>query len=113
MSATVTIEDPQGLINTLQTRVKQLEGQVENERDRQTQSLPGEVRQVLKLLRLHGVILLHVGASEFKGVRAELEENPVVRDALDQTWSLANAPVPEEVKNAFRVAANNGMDRWF
>lgn len=113
MRTTLMIEDPQGLINTLQTRVTQLEAQVERERARQAHDLPGEVKEVLKSLRRHGVILLHIGAAELKDVRAEVEANPVLREALDQAWPLANAPVSDEVKNAFQVAANNGMDRWF
>lgn len=110
MNAIVNIEDPSGVINTLQGRVKQLEAQLEQERSNQPQRVANALRDALKHFRLHGLILLDLGACDFK---KEYVENQILREAVDQAWPLANAPVAEEVKTAIRVAANNGMNRWF
>jgi hypothetical protein len=109
MNAIVNIEDPSGVINTLQARVKQLEAQLEQERANQPQRLASAVGDALKHFRLHGLILLDLGACDFKKVDVE---NRVLREAVDQAWPLANAPVAGEVKTAIRVAADNGMNRW-
>lgn len=110
MNAIVNIEDPSGVINTLQARVKQLEAQLEQDRSSQPQRIANAVGDALKHFRLHGLILLDLGACDFK--KAHVEDS-VLREALDQAWPLANAPVAEEVKTAIRVASNNGMNRWF
>jgi hypothetical protein len=112
MSQIIEIEDPQGVISALQARIEQLEGQAERDRQWHADSLPGAVRDTLKHLRAHGVILLYLGSDDPAEVRNRVSNYPASREALDQAWPLATAPVANEVKDALRTAANNGMDRW-
>jgi hypothetical protein len=113
MNAVVKIEDQEGVKNTLQARIKELEGQVQYERERNALTLPDEVREAVKRLRLHGVILLHVGAQDIPSLANELAPNPILRDVIDLVWPLSTAPVSPDVKQALHVAANYGNNRWF
>lgn len=113
MSAVVKIEDPEGLINTLQARTKQLEEQLQFERERHAHNLPDEIAQAVKSLRLYGVIVLYVGDQDRTTLAKELSPNPVLRGVVDQVWSLSGAPVAPEVKDAIKAAANFGMNRWY
>ena len=113
MNAVVKIKDPEGLINTLQARIKQLEGQLQFERERYAQNLPDEIAQAVKSLRLYGVIVLHVGDQDRATLVKELSPNPVFRAVVGQVWSLSGVPVAPEVRDAIKAAANYGMNRWY
>lgn len=113
MATTVQLDDPQGIINSLQERIKQLEGELARERQHPLDILPGAITDTLKYVRGHyGVILLHVGREELTKVR-QWAERPAERAALDQAWNLASAPLSDEIKAALRLAADYGDNRWY
>ncbi|MYM92395.1 hypothetical protein [Duganella vulcania] len=112
MSAIVNIEDPEGLINTLQARIKLLERQIENERQDRAAHRPMEIGEAVKRLRMHGVIPLHIGDQDRAKLAEELTANPLFADVVDQVWLLSAAPVRPEVKDAIKIAAEHGMNRW-
>lgn len=112
MNAIVNIEDPEGVINTLQARIKLLERQIENERQCRADDRPMEIGEAVKRLRMHGVIPLHIGDQDRAMLASELAENPLFADVVDQVWLLSAAPVAPEVKDALKAAANHGMNRW-
>ncbi len=112
MNAIVNIEDPEGLINTLQARIKLLERQIEIGRQHRIEDHPMEIGEAVKRLRLHGIIPLHVGDQDCAELASELAENPSFSRVADQVWMLSAAPVSPEVKDAIKTAANYGMSRW-
>lgn len=112
MNAIVNIEDPEGLINTLQAQIKLLERQIENERKYRAEDRPMEIGEAVKRLRMHGVIPLHIGDQDRGKLREELAVNPLFADVVDQVWLLSAAPVVQEVKDAIKIAADHGMNRW-
>lgn len=112
MTTTVQLDDPQGVINSLQARITLLERQLESERRRQLDGLPDAIRHTLKVMRRHGMIFLYLGDRTLTEVSEQVANYPAMYAALDQAWSLASAPVPEDVKTALRTAANYGADRW-
>ncbi|MCZ4258695.1 hypothetical protein [Sulfitobacter sp. G21635-S1] len=69
---------------------------------------------VVRRLRLHGTILIHVAGDLPKYQAAVRGEGlaGVGEDLISQTWDLENAPFPDDVKAAVREACNNGMSRW-
>jgi len=112
MTTTVQIDDPQGVINSLQARIVQLEGQIQYLRQSEVEGHATAVHAVLKSLRAHGVILLHLGVEDISKARERTEQYPLERVAMDQVWPLASAPVSADVKTALQKAANYGMNRW-
>lgn len=112
MIATDKIEDPEGLINTLQARVKQLERQLQNELEYHAQPRPGEFANAIKSLRLHGLILLHVGDQDGQQLQEQLAQHPQLREVIDVVWPLSSAPVAPGVREALKVASNRGNTRW-
>jgi hypothetical protein len=117
MSTTIQVDDPQGLINSLQERIKELEGQLAYARKRDSEKslddLAGAMHDTLKSVRgRYGVILLHVGREDFSKVREDAR-NPAERVVLNQTWRLASAPLPDDAKTALQIAAAYGDNRWF
>lgn len=113
MATTVQLDDPQGVINSLQARVAQLEQQIKYEREKHPGSRAEAVHEVLKSIRAHGVILLHLGVDDVTKVREQVARYPLDRVAMDHVWPLASAPVSQGVKDALQNAANYGMDRWY
>jgi hypothetical protein len=107
----VSIENPGAVINSLQRRIEQLEAQLSAAREYNAQAVPSVVGDAIKRLRLHGVILLQLGSTNAPMER-ELNENALLDAAYRQVWMLDRAPVAQDVKEAIRTAANNGMDRW-
>lgn len=107
----VSVDNPGAVINVLQTRIEQLEGQLRAEREAQLQALPDAIESTIKRLRLYGVILLQLGPTD-DALRSEQHGNAALGAALGQSWMLDQAPVASEVKEAIRVAANNGISRW-
>jgi len=112
MNAIVKIEDPEGLINTLQAQIKLLERQIEKERQYRADDRAMEIAEALKRLRMHGVIPLHIGDQDRAMLSNELMSNPLFTNVADQVWLLSAAPVAQEVKDALMNAANHGMNRW-
>lgn len=108
----MNIEDPEGLINTLQARIKLLERQIENERQYRAEDRPMEVGEAIKRLRMHGVIPLHIGDQDRGKLKEELATNPLFADVVDQVWLLSAAPVAQAVKDAIKIAADHGLNRW-
>lgn len=114
MPTTIELDDPQGVINSLQSRIAELEHQVVSERARGAVLFPAAIEDVVKHLRLHSVILLHVGESEFNNNKRRdvLSISPALHLAIDQVWQLHRAPLTLQVKDQIRIAANNGVNRW-
>lgn len=112
MNAIVNIEDPEGLINTLQARIKLLERQIENDRQHRADDLAMMIGEAVKRMRMHGVIPLHIGDQDRAKLSEELAANPLFPYVVDQVWLLSTAPVAPEVKAAIKIAADHGMNRW-
>lgn len=112
MTEIIEIADPQGVINSLQARIAQLERALEHERQRELAIGCEAIHGTLKSVRKHGVILLHLGLEDLNRVREHVVKYPFDRVTMEHAWPLASAPVPPDVKTALREAANYGMDRW-
>lgn len=69
---------------------------------------------VVRRLRLHGTILLHVAGDLPKYEAAVRGEGlaGICEDLISQTWNLENAPIPDDMKAAVKEACNNGTSRW-
>lgn len=107
------LQDPIAVINSLQSRIGQLERQLQMERIAAQEKYPLMVSESVRRLRLHGIIALNVRATNFDKLREEVRKSsPCLIDSIEEVWHLQNAPVPEEVKAALFAAANGGMDRW-
>jgi hypothetical protein len=112
-SATPELQDPIAVINTMQSRIGQLERQLQKEREAAQNQYEQVVHDSVRRLRLHGVIPLYVGAEDFDKVRADVRRSsPLLVSAMEETWLLQSAPVPEAAKSALFAAANHGMNRW-
>ncbi|WP_426172552.1 hypothetical protein [Pseudoduganella sp. R-34] len=109
---TAQIADPHGVINSLQARIRQLEAQVDRERAHHIEDVTLIIGEVIKSLRAHGIILLHVGRQGMEVLNNELATRPILGDLVDQVWPLSQAPVSPSVKDALRAASNFGNDRW-
>lgn len=97
---TAQIQEQEQIISCLK---KQLRAAEENSAD-----------NVVRRLRHHGTILLHVAGDmqKYEGsVRAEGLKR-VGEDLVSQTWDLDSAPLAEDVKVAVKSACNNGLYRW-
>jgi hypothetical protein len=112
MDTIVRIEDPEGLINTLQAQINRLERQIESERQNRADDLPMEIAEAVKRLRMHGIIPLYIGDQDRAALTSELASNPLFSHMVNQVWLLSAAPVTPAVKEAVKIAANHGMDRW-
>lgn len=107
------LQDPIAVINTMQSRIAQLEQQLRMERTATQDNYRSVVNDSVRRLRLHGIIALNVRDTDFDKLREEVRKSsPCLIDAIEEVWHLQNAPVPEEVKAALFAAANGGMDRW-
>lgn len=107
------LEDPIGVINSLQIRVQNLERELALERQRCVESNVIYMANCLKYLRLHGVISMHVGAQEFSATRdAILSRDPQLSPVMDQVWELSRAPLDDSVKSAIATATDHGNTRW-
>lgn len=97
---TAQIQEQEQIISSLK---KQLRSAEENSAD-----------YVVRRLRLHGTILLHVAGDMSKyesSVRAE-GLGRIGEDLISQTWGLDSAPLSDSVKAAVKAACNNGLYRW-
>ena len=107
----ILIERPGAVIDSLQERIDQLEAHLRAEREYQATATPGAVADVIRRLRLHGVILLQLGPTT-GSMERELNENPALNAAYSEVWMLDAAPLDQDAKVAIREAANHGMVRW-
>lgn len=113
MSTTPQLQNPIAVINTLQSRIDQLERQLQMERAAAQNKYEQVVNEAVRRLRLHGVIPLYVGAEDFDKVRADVRRSsPVLVSAMEEVWLLQNAPVPASARSVLFSAANHGMNRW-
>lgn len=107
------LEDPYGVINSLQRRIQGLEWQVDRERGFMSAELTGVIGESIKTLRAHSIIPLYVGSQEFAvGMKALQGREPMLQYAAEQVWNLDRAPLSDKAKDELRKAANFGMDRW-
>lgn len=111
MATTIELDDPTGIINSLQARVQQLEGQIEAQRNEHSQAIAEAVGSTIKRLRMHGVILLDLNDSDMPR-HSELLLDAVINSAYEQAWKLDRAPLSIDIKEAVRKAANGGSSRW-
>lgn len=112
-SATPKLQEPIAVINTLQSRIDQLERQLQMERAAAQDKYEQVVNDAVRRLRLHGVIPLYVGDEDFDKVRADVRRSsPLLVSAMEEVWLLQSAPVPESARSVLFSAANHGMNRW-
>lgn len=112
-STTPELQDPIAVINTMQFRIGQLERQLQAERAAAQENYEQVINDAVRRLRLHCVIPLYVGTEDFDKVRSDVRKSsPLLISALEETWLLQSAPVPETAKSALLAAANHGMNRW-
>ncbi len=104
-------KDLAGIINILEAHIQQLDGEIRTERSNLTRKLAGLVGDTIKRLRLHGVILLQLGGAS-EQMRREQREDAALDAAHSQVFILEQAPLSQDIKNAVRGAANNGLNRW-
>ncbi|OBY26766.1 hypothetical protein [Leisingera sp. JC1] len=98
----------------LTERIQDQERIISNLRERLQAAEENSADYVVRRLRLHGTILLHVAGDmqKYEGsVRAEGLKR-VGEDLISQTWDLDSAPLAEDVKVAVKSACNNGLYRW-
>jgi hypothetical protein len=93
----------------LQDRViAELQGELQRARE-------VSVERMLGQLRLREAVLLYVGQDVEKligDLDAEFRGHDAVRAVSNSLFVLDNAPVPSEMREAIRTAANHGMNRW-
>ena len=110
---TSELQDPIAVINTMQSRIDQLKRQLQAERAAAQGNYEKVVNDAVRRLRLHGVIPLYVGVEDFDQVRSDVRKSsPLLIGAIEETWLLHSAPVPDTAKSALLAAANHGMNRW-
>ncbi|NSY40704.1 hypothetical protein [Leisingera sp. ANG59] len=98
----------------LTERIQEQERIISNLRERLQAAEENSADYVVRRLRLHGTILLHVAGDMPKyesSVRAEGLER-MGEDLISQTWDLDSAPLADDVKAAVKSACNNGLYRW-
>lgn len=110
-----TLENPTGVINSMQSRIDALVEQLAaTERLLEEERLkPVPVTPALRRLRLFGVMTLYVG----EGGRDHLEQqlakhSPELLDCLDAFWYLENAPVSDQAMHEFGMFAKAGMFKF-
>jgi hypothetical protein len=112
-STTLKLQDPIAVINSMQSRIDQLDRQLQAERAAAQGNYEKVIYDAVRRLRLHGVIPLYVGAEDFEQVRSDVRKSsPLLISAMEETWLLQSAPVPDTAKSALFAAANHGMNRW-
>lgn len=117
MSEKVAIENPGKVINVLTARVSQLEGQLDFQLAENRRAAPERYADLLRWMRMRAVIPLYVGPQDEESIRkdfvgGELISDEAAQKVFEQVWYLDRAPVPRDVKEALRKAANNGMSRF-
>lgn len=113
MKSDLVLENPTGVINSLQARIQQLERQHELEAESVLQNHELRMVDCLNYLRAHGIISLYVGRQEFdKTCEAILRSDSTLGAVMDAVWDLSKAPIAESVKLAILDAADQGNTRW-
>lgn len=106
---------PDVVIETLTEKIQR--------QDRFIAKLEGELRRareasvdrMLGQLRLREAVLLYVGHDADKLISeldAEFRGHDAVHAVSSSLFVLDKAPVPTEVREAIRKAANHGMNKW-
>lgn len=72
------------------------------------------VHEMLGQLRLREALLLYVGrdADVFMQQLGEAFGEDIARSVSSSLFVLDNAPLPREIREAIRGAADHGMNRW-
>lgn len=108
------IADPGAVINALQERITQLQGELRVQEIAADNDQSKRLHDGLRRLRLHGVIPLYVGNLSRDELRREIgSSSPELGDAFQELWWLDAAPVPDDVRESISAAARNGMSRWY
>lgn len=112
-TAIEALDDPIGVINSLQVQINDLEGWLRRASEAARYADVENLADGLRRLRLHGVIPLYVGPMDMAALQTEVAStSPELSAILDQVWMLSAAPVALEVRNSLAIAAGNGMSRW-
>ena len=99
------------LIKQLTLRVAQLENALRSERAQAPEHVAEAIPDVLNHLRLHGIVLVHLGEGFAKNKRDALKSD-AARAAINAAWNLSQAPLPAAIIEQVRLAADCGMKRW-
>lgn len=88
--------------------IAELQGELQRAREASVERMLGQLRQ-------REAVLLYVGHDVEKligDLDTEFRGHDAVRVVSNSLFVLDNAPVPSEMREAIRKAANHGMNRW-
>lgn len=107
------IDFPSEVINSLQQRINQLEGQIERLKREQDDGLALEVSNALRRLRFHGVVPLLVAPGGIDKLAEDVSKySPVLSKAVHEVWPVETSSLQASTIADIMATANNGMSRW-
>lgn len=109
---TISGEEAAQVIATLNLRVAMLTSQARQAQEDEPRRAASMVRDALRLLRMHGVILIRNGEVSEEAILQRVSGNQVATAALDEAWNLDRAPLPGPVIAQIREATAGGMNRF-
>lgn len=109
---TISGEDAAQVIATLNQRVETLAAEARQAYEDEPGRAASMVRDALRLLRMHGVILIRSGEVSEEAVMQSVSGNRVAMAAMDEAWNLDMAPLPGPVVAQIREAMAGGMNRF-
>lgn len=108
------IDSPSEVINSLQQRINQLEGQVEFMKRKTEDDLELELSNALRRLRLHGVVPLLVAPGGIDKLAEDISRSsPVLRKAVLEVWPVETLSLQASTIADLMATAKNGTNRWY
>jgi len=107
----ISAEVAASVIRQLTQQVSQLELELGGEAQRLAEHVVQAVPEILKALRLHGLVLMNTNPGHAADLEQSLSNRPAALAALDQAWNLDRAPLEPAVIEQVRVAFNGGNYR--
>lgn len=102
------------VIKTLTDKIEQQERTIADLRVELERVRQASIDTMLGQLRLREAVLLYIGQDTdcFAKTIAELFGKDAAWAVMTSLFVLDNAPVEPNVREAMRIAANHGMNRW-
>lgn len=108
------IDNPGEMINSLQQRINQLEGQIELLMRTRNEDLGDRISDALRRLRLHGVIPLLVASGGIDKLAEDVSKSsPELEKAVHDVWPVETTVLEVSTIADIMAKAKNGMNRWF